>query len=199
MTRSMVLSRTRILALALAAALLALVALQLVGPRPSTTNVHAATVGLEHISMKVTNSATGVAFKGDDFIIARFAGRINLLAYSYRLNGQYGLANGLPTGRRQHFPVIVTHQLGGSSPQFLAAISQNARLKVVIDFYRISPAGIDQNFYRVTLIDAHVNDVSQHLSGAVVLEDVSFTFRIIQQAQLQVGTNFQDSWLTPLG
>jgi hypothetical protein len=64
MTRSIVRSRTRVLALAVAATLLALVAWQLVAPRPATTNVGAATGGV-HITMTVKGRTQG-SFKGDD-------------------------------------------------------------------------------------------------------------------------------------
>jgi hypothetical protein len=63
MSRSLVLSRARLLALALAAALLGLAAWQLVD-RPAGSNASAA-VGGVHITMKVTGHKTG-AFKGED-------------------------------------------------------------------------------------------------------------------------------------
>jgi type VI secretion system secreted protein Hcp len=64
-------------------------------------------------------------------------------------------ASGLPTGKRMHKPVTVTHELGGSSPQFLNALSTNEPIdSVVINFYRTDCNGQDFNYHRVTLTTA---------------------------------------------
>jgi type VI secretion system secreted protein Hcp len=198
MTRSMLLSRARLLALVLAA-VVALVAWQLVGPRPATANVHAAVAGLLHINMKVTGP-NGVVFKGEDGALLRNAGLITVIAYHYELNSPYVSASGLPTGTRQHSPVMITHEMGGSSPQFLFAGATHEKLtKVVINFYRSTSNGVDSNYYRVTLTDAYVGDVRQYSSGNSVLEDVSFTFRGIRQDDFIAKTNVEATWVGPLG
>jgi type VI secretion system Hcp family effector len=72
---------------------------------------------------------------------------------------------------------MITHEMGGSSPQFLTADSNNEVLtSVVINFSRTGKNGKDVNYYRVTLTNASAIDVRQYTSGADVLEDVSFTF-----------------------
>jgi type VI secretion system secreted protein Hcp len=193
MTRAMIPSRARTLALALAAALLALVVWGLVGSRPASVNVSAA-VGGETITMKVTGMKTG-AFKGDDIQRAGQVNVINLSTYHYQLTVPYAPTTGLASGRQQHSPVMVTHLLGANSPQFLNAEATNEILtSVVINFYRVDTRGISVNFYRVTLTNAHLVNDTQSLAGAVVVEDLSFTFQKIQQTQLIVNTTFQDNW-----
>jgi type VI secretion system secreted protein Hcp len=197
MSRSLVLSRTRLLALALAAALIGLVAWQLVD-RPASSNASAA-VGGVHITMKVTGHKTGV-FKGDDTARAKApANTITVISYQYELTSPRDPASGLPTGKRMHKPVTITHELGGSSPQFLLAVSTNESLdSVVINFYRTDRNGQDFNYYRVTLTNGSVSDVKQYSSGNNLLEDISFTFRKIEQDDFVSKTAFFDDWESPV-
>ncbi len=195
MSRSLVLSRTRLLALALAAALIGLIAWQLVG-RPASNNASAA-VGGVHMSMKVTGHRTGV-FKGDDTAHGKVAANtITVISYQYELISPRDPASGQAAGKRMHKPVTVTHELGGSSPQFLNAVSTNEILdSVVINFYRTDRNGQDFNYYRVTLTNGSVSDVRQYSSGNNVLEDISFTFRKIEHDDFVAKTTFVDDWET---
>jgi type VI secretion system secreted protein Hcp len=196
MSTSLASSRTRLLAIAVAAVVLALAAWQLAGPRGGTTNAGAA-VGGVHISMTVNGQKQGT-FTGDP--APRGAkGLIIVVAYQYELVSPRDAATGLPTGKRMHKPVTITHEMGGASPQFLSALADNENLKsVVINFFRTDRTGKDVNYYRVTLTNASVSDDRQYSSGNDVLEDVSFTFQRIQQDDLVAKTSFTDDWSSPI-
>jgi len=197
MTRSIVLSRTRALALAVAATLLALAAWQVVAPRPATTNVGAATGGV-HITMTVQGHKQG-NFKGDDNPAPKKLGIITVVGYPYEVTSPRDAASGLPTGKRQHKPVVITHEMGGSSPQFLSALATNEVLdKVVINFFRTDKTGKEVNYYTITLTDGSVSDDTQYTSGNTVLEDIAFTFRTIQQEDKIAKTMFIDDWSSPV-
>src|SRR2546428_8533818 len=122
MTSAFVLSRTRVLAVAVTAALLALVAWQLTAARPLNTS--GATAGVVHITMTVTSSRTG-QFKGDDGAPTRTGGGIiTVLAYSYALQNSTAIGSGTGgagAGKVTQKPVTITHTMGGSSPAFLGA------------------------------------------------------------------------------
>ena len=192
MTSASVFPRTRVLAVAVAAALLALVAWQLTAARPLNTS--SATAGVVHITMTVTQ-LNGTTFKGDDGATGRNAGVITVLAYTYGLKNTMtigGATGGAGAGKAVHSPVTITHVMGGSSPQFLAAAATGQHLKsVVITFSRTDRTGRDVDFYRVTLTDAFVSEVAQRSSGDTVLEDVSFIFFKIKQQSLTQNTTFQ--------
>jgi len=192
MTSAFVLSRTRVLAVAVTAALLALVAWQLTAAKPLNTS--GATAGVVHITMTVTGSRTG-QFKGDDGAPSRTGGGIlNVLAYSYGLQNSTTLGSGTGgagAGKVTQKPVIITHTLGGSSPEFLAAAATGEPLtSVVINFSRTDKSGKEVNFYRVTLTNAFVSEVSQRSAGDTVVEDVSFIFQKIEQQSLAQNTTF---------
>ena len=195
MTSASVVSRTRTvvvaLAVALAAILVASVAWQLANQRGAVTQASAA-VGVR-ITMTVTGVKQGV-FKGDDNASGKVAaGLINVTGYQFDLTVPRDPSTGLPSGKRVYKPLIVTHVMGGSSPEFLAAAATNEDLKsVVINFYRTDRMGREVNYYRVTLTDATVTEVRQYNGGTDVLEDDSFSFRKIEQQDLIAHTAFID-------
>lgn len=171
--------------------MLALVLWGLVGSRPATVNVSAA-VGGETITMTVKGAKTST-FHGDDF--GRTTGVINVSSYPYQLNVPYAAANGLQSAARQHSAVTVTHLLGANSPQFLNAESTGELLtSVVFTFNRINTVGQSVVFYKVTLTNAHLVNDTQSLSGAVVVEELTFTFQKIQQVQSPTNITYADYW-----
>ncbi len=189
MTSPFVQPRTRVVAVAVAAALLALVAWQLGGARPA--NNAGAAVGGVHISLTVNGAKTGL-FKGDDNSNSRTPGVITVLAYQYELQvPTSNTGGGGATGKAIHKPVTVTHLLGGSSPEFLFAAASGENLtKVQIDFFRVDKTGKDFNYYRVILTNAIITDVKQYSAGDNVREDVSFEFRKIEQRSFAQNTDF---------
>jgi type VI secretion system Hcp family effector len=199
MTSASVVSRTRTvvvaLAVALAAILVASVAWQLANPRSAITQASAAT-GVR-ITMKVTGHTEGV-FKGDDTAGARVAaGLITVSGYQFELTAPRDSSSGAGTGKRVYKPLIVTHVMGGSSPQFLhAAATGESLTSVVINFYRTDRSGRDVNYYRVTLTNAFLSDVRQYTGGTDVLEDDSFVFQKVEQEDLIAHTDFVDTFST---
>jgi len=195
MSRSVVVSRNFLLMASLAALLLAALGWEILGARPAATPASAA-VGVR-ITMTVTGKAQG-PFKGDDFATAKNAtGLINVLGYSAEIVSPRDPSTGQATGHRIWKPIVVTHLLGGSSPQFLAAASRNETLsKVVISFFHTSNRGQEILYYRVTLTNATVTDVHHYTSGGDVLEDDSFVFQTIEQDDLIAKTSFFDDFET---
>src|SRR5713101_7611255 len=149
MSRSSVVSRSRTvavtLAVAVATALLVGVAWQNANPSAGAKRALAA-VGVR-ISMTVTGQKQGM-FKGDDSSIAKTTGLINVTSYQFEASSPFDPSTGVATGKAAFKPVVVTHLLGGSSPQFLDALGTNENLKsVVINFNRTDRRGMEVNYY----------------------------------------------------
>ena len=70
-------------------------------------------------------------------------------------------SNGLPNGRRTHFPIHVTKEVDRTSPLFNQFLSTGALLsEVIIDWYRINPkTSLAEAYFRQTLNQAQVNAV----------------------------------------
>ena len=196
MVSASVVSRSRrvlvALALAMAAILVASLAWQLANSRGAVTQASAA-VGVR-ISMKVTGHQQGI-FKGDDNASPKLAGLITVNGYQFDVSSPRDPASGLPTGKRIYKPLVVTHLMGGSSPEFLTAAARNETLSsVVINFFRTDRTGRDVNYYRVTLTNASVTEVRQYNSGADILEDDSLSFQKVEQQDLIAHTDFVDDF-----
>ncbi len=147
MTRSAVVSHARLLAVAAAALLVAGLAWQAANPPNRAHHAQAAT-GVQ-IQMVVTGQKQGV-FKGDDNSSSRTKGLQTVLAYQFELVAPRDNASGQASGKRQFKPVVVTHRLGGSSPQFLAAAATNENLtSMLIEFVETDQRGEAFVFYTV--------------------------------------------------
>lgn len=181
----------RTVALLLLATLLAALAVWQFN-RPAGTNT--ASAAAVQMFMSAKGQTTG-DFLGDSTQKGHEKDTV-LLAYSYELVSPRDAASGQATGRRIHKPVKITKVLGSSSPQYLNALATNERLTtVVINFFKASHAGVSTNYYRVTLTDANLSEISQHsISGGDVTEDYSFTFRKIRQDDLVHNKSWQDDW-----
>src|SRR5216683_2903321 len=108
-----------------------------------------------------------------------------------------GATAGAGAGKVTQKPLTITHTLGGSSPEFLGAAATGERLtSLVINFSRTDRSGKEIAFYRVTLTNAFVSEVSQRSAGDSVLEDVSFIFQKIEQKSLTQNTTFIENIAT---
>jgi type VI secretion system secreted protein Hcp len=180
--------------LALAAMLAALAVWQMNRPGGTISAGAATTV---EIFMNAKAQKTG-EFLGDSTRKGHEKDTV-VLAYSYELVSPRDPASGQATGKRIHKPIKITKELGSNSPQYLDALSTNEVItSVVINFFKTERNGSTVNYYRVTLTDASLADISQHsISGGAVTEDYSFTFRKIQQDDLVRQQTWVDDWSAP--
>ena len=186
-------SRTRLLALILAAALLAAAVWAVAATRSSTSNTQAATAGVVTILAKVTGQHTGV-FKGDSNVRGQ-ADQITVVGYHFEVDSPFSITTGGGggVGKRTYKPLVISHVLDAASVEFIDAAASNERLtSVVINFYSTDRAGKNVNFYRVTLTNAFVTSVTQDTSGQTVLENDSFVFERVKIEHLVEKIEFQD-------
>ena len=145
-------------------------------------------------------------FKGE---AARVAGTnyIAVLSFSYSVNAPFDPATGMATGKREHHPLIITKALDATSPQISGALASNETLtKVTLEFMQSSAAGKEMAYYTITLTNARISEVRQHMdqtnpgaAGSSVvpsepMEDVSFTFEQMAVTSAVGQTMATDSW-----
>lgn len=152
--------------------------------------------------VKIEGTKQGT-FKGES---VRLAGKdyIAVLAFNYEATSPRDPSTGAPTGKRQHMPVVITKTLDSTSPQIYQALVTNETLKqVTIEFVTTSTDGKELAYYVITLKNASVSDLHQHmdLAGATAagsstdpLEDVSFTFEEMTVTSNVGQTSATDSW-----
>jgi len=149
-----------------------------------------------HVTLyvKVVGKKQGT-FKGDSLTARGHLDQMLATAFDYGLVSPRDLATGQASGKRQHKPVVITKEWGPSMPQFLTAAATNEQLtKVTMEFWDTGRTGVQRVHFVVTLTNASVSEVKQHLANDLLTEDLSFTFQKIQVEDRIGGTIFMDDW-----
>jgi type VI secretion system secreted protein Hcp len=187
--------RTLVIALLVAGALL--IAIQNGGIRflagQRTINAAAAPA---HVTLYVTvvGKKQGT-FKGDGLTSRLHLDQMLASAFDYGLASPRDPATGLATGKRQHKPVVITKEWGPSMPQFLQAAATNEQLtKVTMEFWDTDRTGVQRLHFVVTLTNASILEVKQHLASDLLTEDLSFTFQKVTVEDKIGKTTFTDNW-----
>jgi len=114
-------------------------------------------------------------------------------------------SRGLPNGRRIHLPITIVKTLDRTSPMLYQALSDGELLsQVVIDWYRMDGAGMEELYYRQTLKNAQItaidfiveeNDASSS-SRVGHMEKVSFIYDSITWSHEMDGIEYEDNFGT---
>jgi type VI secretion system secreted protein Hcp len=152
-----------------------------------------------YVTIKGTAQGT---FKGQG--TGRNADKIPGVAFSYGVETPIDDMTGLPTGKRQHKPVVITKEWGAASPQLYQATVTNEVLKSVLcEFVNVNPAGVEQLAFTIELTNATVVEFDGSVQfgeagGPVVdtreLETISFVFQKITITSVAGDTTAVDDW-----
>ena len=99
-------------------------------------------------------------------------------------------ASGLPTGKRQHKPFVITKVIDRSTPLFLNALVQNENLTQVL-------IGMLRNGNQVMTIKLTNASVSDRVQKGDY-ETISFTYQKIEWTWVDGGVTAQDDWEAPV-
>jgi type VI secretion system secreted protein Hcp len=115
--------------------------------------------------------------------------------FSYQLNQPMDSSSGNPTGKRHHSPLIIAKPMGAASPLFFSACASEETLKsVILEFTQVDSTGNEKNAYRIRLTNAHITSIHQFTEYGQEMEEISFTFKKIEQASLIANTTSLDDW-----
>jgi type VI secretion system secreted protein Hcp len=122
-------------------------------------------------------------------------GKIMVIAVSHEIVSPRDAASGLPTGKRQHKPFVITKELDKSSPLFFNALTTNENLPAVqFNFMRSNADGTKSTYYTVKLTNANVASRTQ--TGG--FEKISFTYQKITWTWVDGGITAEDDWEAPV-
>jgi type VI secretion system secreted protein Hcp len=115
-------------------------------------------------------------------------------------------ASGLPTGKRQHKPFLITKSVDKTTPLFYHALINNETLtSCTIRFVRPSNAGTLDNYYTVKLTNASVassefkkGDARGGAGRLGEYEEIGFTYQKIEWTITDGGITAQDDWESPV-
>lgn len=127
---------------------------------------------------------------------------IMVIGFSHEIVAPRDAASGLPTGKRQHKPFIVTAPIDKSTPLLFNALANNENLpEVTLRLYRPSRSGKEQQYYTIELVNATVSSIKLE-SGEEPRDEnamtVSFTYQKIIETWEDGGVTAEDDWSTPI-
>jgi type VI secretion system secreted protein Hcp len=146
------------------------------------------------IHMTVKGQKTGV-FKGE-CTIKGLEGSIVCLNYSHSIISPRDPASGLPTGQRQHKPLIITKYSDSTTPLFYNTLVTNENLtEVILKFYQTNDRNIPVEIMEIKLTNANMAGINAEYPN---LETISFTYQKIQWTNIQTGITAMDDWEVPV-
>lgn len=132
---------------------------------------------------------------------------IMVIAVSHEIVSPRDAATGLPTGKRQHKPFVITKEVDRSSPLLYQALVTNENLpECVIQFWQPSPpTGLDKQHYSIKLINANIVSIDFRMPNSkqpefmklAEYEEIAFTYQKIQWLWTDGGIISEDTWASP--
>jgi type VI secretion system secreted protein Hcp len=137
---------------------------------------------------------------------------IMVIAVSHDIISPRDAASGLPTGKRQHKPFVITKLLDKASPKLYQAIVRNENIpEWELQFWTpqlkaASGVGAEVQHYTVKLINANIASISfrmpnnKHpdLMTFAEYEEVAFTYQKIVWTWKDGGIEADDDWEAPV-
>ena len=139
-------------------------------------------------------------------------GQIMVIAVSHEIVSPRDSASGLPTGKRQHKPFVITKEIDKSTPLLFNALVNNENItSFTLDFYRPSASpgastGVEKNYYRIQLVNASIasietrmdNNTHPDLAKYAPYEEIAFTYQKITWTFVDGGITAMDDWESPV-
>jgi type VI secretion system secreted protein Hcp len=115
-------------------------------------------------------------------------------------------SSGLPTGKRQHQPILILKEIDKSSVLLWSALVNNENLTAwKLQFYASDAKGIEQLLYTITLTNASIASMREALldnelpanATLPMREEITFTYQKIQWTWANPALTAQDDWQAP--
>jgi type VI secretion system secreted protein Hcp len=129
---------------------------------------------------------------------------IECIGFNYAVQSPVDQASGMPSGKRQHLPIVIVKHIDIASPLLFQSAFTNDLLKTVtIELVKRGLDGRIVIFETITLTNASVSKVSQYggtaspeklLPNSNPLEEVTFTFQKIEITNNEAKTTTMDNW-----
>lgn len=122
---------------------------------------------------------------------------IMVIAVSHEIVSPRDAASGLPTGKRQHKPFVITKELDRSSPILHQVLVNNENLSS-FELTIFQPKAKDPA-YTVRLTNANIASIKTLVGeDGKVLEEVAFTYQKIEWQWIDGGITAMDDWEAPV-
>ena len=123
--------------------------------------------------------------------VAGREGSIGVIGFGHSVVQPRDAASGLPTGVRQHSPIIITKRIDKSTPLLYTMLVYNENTnEFTLRFYQDSRYGI-VNYYTIELVDASIASIEQIDTER---ERISFCYQRINWIFEDGGITAHDDW-----
>ena len=93
---------------------------------------------------------------------------IEIIEFNFGLETPFDEHSGLPTGKRQHKPIVIVREVDEASPLLYQALCTNESFtSAVLNFARPSGSGKPSTFHTIELTNATINEIThaEHKGG----------------------------------
>ncbi len=139
-------------------------------------------------------------------------GKIQVIAVSHEIISPRDAASGLPTGKRQHKPFVITKELDKSSPLLYNVLVNNENVtEWELQFWTpqikaASGGGVEVQHYTIKLTNANIasiafrmpNNKHPELMRFAEYEEIAFTYQKIVWTWNDGGITADDDWESPV-
>lgn len=134
-------------------------------------------------------------------------GSIMVIAVDHQVNSPRDAASGLPTGKRQHQPFVITKEVDKSSPLLANILINNENItEWRLNFWQPSATGKEVQFYTVELTNASISGIKLEMLNNKYPENmqhkerekVAFTYSKITWTFQDGGIAAEDNWEAPI-
>jgi type VI secretion system secreted protein Hcp len=135
-------------------------------------------------------------------------GLMEIYGWNHEVVSPRDAASGLPTGKRQHKPLVVTKPIDKSTPLLMNVLVNNENVTDYrLDMWRPSSTGDEEQYFTIELLNANIAGIRQEqLNNKYaenmpheVREHVSFTYQKVIWTYQDGGVSAEDDWKAPRG
>lgn len=120
---------------------------------------------------------------------------IRIIEFTHEVVSPRDPASGLPTGKRQHKPIVITKELDRSTPLLYNVLVNHENLPTFeLDVYLPRPAGVEVKAYTIKLTNASIAAIKVVEREGKLHEEISFTYQKIEWNWIDGGVTSMDEW-----
>ena len=126
-------------------------------------------------------------------------GWIEVVGLAHEIVSPRDAASGLPTGKRQHKPFVITKEIDKSTPLLFSALAHNENLtRILLEFFQTDPTTGKEVAYTIELRNASIAGIQTEDEAHEIREHVSFVYQKIIWTWVDGGITSEDDWETPV-
>ncbi|MBU0994971.1 MAG: Hcp family type VI secretion system effector [Proteobacteria bacterium] len=131
---------------------------------------------------------------------------IMVIAFNHEVLSPRDAASGLPTGKRQHKPIVITKEIDKATPLLFQVLTSNENItEWELRFWQPSASGKEFQFYTVQLVNASIASIRTEMLNNKYPENmqhkerehISFCYQKVIWTFEDGGISAEDDWETP--